>query len=234
MRFQPGALGVLLLAGCASPPPQPRGQPPVRVQCPETISPTVNVVASTNTPGPISLPVGADLLLSTVAGPQALPSGSPLCLARPTPNDDGLSTPRTYVYRAITPGTAYLQLDTGDDGESVPVTVHPPLLRSAPPGPAVTVTIASVSSPVHLHVGEDLNVALAAEFHPPAAADPGVLGAVASAGGYPSNAPVNAVFVALKPGRTAVTTVSDNVCLHATPACMIPQQQVTLRVVVVG
>jgi hypothetical protein len=45
-----------------------------------------------------------------------------------------------------------------------------------------------------------------------------------AAGGYPSRLPARATFVATRRGSTTLRAVSDAACLHAQPACAVPQQ----------
>lgn len=53
-----------------------------------------------------------------------------------------------------------------------------------------------------------------------------------SRGGYPSDDPVDAIFTAVAPGRTDLTSTTDAQCLHSQPACMIPQKQWVVHIVV--
>jgi hypothetical protein len=106
----------------------------------------------------------------------------------------------------------------------------PPVLT----GPAV-LTVADRGAVVRLRPGQRVTVALAAQglfsWHVPAAAGVAVRRASAS-GGYPGRRPARAMFVAVRPGRAALTATDDTACLHTRPACAPGQQEWRVTVVV--
>ena len=53
--------------------------------------------------------------------------------------------------------------------------------------------------------------------------DAHVLPAVSITGGYPSRAPLHAVYSTQAKGRSDISTVIDMTCLHGHPACSVPQ-----------
>jgi len=109
---------------------------------------------------------------------------------------------------------------------------------SATPVPSgeVTVTEADSGRTVHLHIGQRLRVVLGGhgqQWHLPAS--PGSsLRLAAASGGYPSNRPADAVFIAVRAGTASITSVTDDPCLHAQPPCMIPQRAWSVHVIVRG
>jgi len=94
------------------------------------------------------------------------------------------------------------------------------------------VTEQDAGSTFELRVGDTLEVRLPSEYTTPAAHPAGPLVRVSSTGGYPSGAPLVATFRAQAAGRADVDSSTDAQCLHATPACMIPQRLWTVHVIV--
>ena len=56
----------------------------------------------------------------------------------------------------------------------------------------------------------------------------------ATSGGYPSNRPADAAFLAVRAGTASVTSMTDHPCLHAQPPCRIAQRAWSVRVLVTG
>src|SRR5215469_2620355 len=56
----------------------------------------------------------------------------------------------------------------------------------------------------------------------------------AARGGYPTTRPARARFLAIRPGKSALTSVTDARCLHAVPRCEIPQRVWSVTVLVRG
>ncbi len=118
---------------------------------------------------------------------------------------------------------------------------HPAVPPSTPPtAPATLVgprqlTVADDGATVRLERGQSVTTTLVAQgmfsWHVPA-----VTGSAArridSGGGYATNQPARATFLAVNPGTATLTATNDTACLHARPACLPPQQQwqVTLLV----
>src|SRR5262245_3879582 len=98
-----------------------------------------------------------------------------------------------------------------------------------------TITVADDGATVRLRVGQAVVVVLVPEggtWDVPTASGRAVLRASAS-GGYPSLRPADAVFHAIRPGQSVLTSVTDARCLHSQPRCEIPQRLWRILVVVV-
>ena len=103
---------------------------------------------------------------------------------------------------------------------------------SAPNG-EVTVTEAYSCKAVHLRIGQRLRVAgwPGDAVARPATPEP-TLRLADTSGGYPGASPAVAVFIAVRSGTAAVTSVTDHPCLHASPPCKIAQRVWSIRVLV--
>lgn len=126
----------------------------------------------------------------------------------------------------------------GTPGNEASVTTSgsPPAPGSSAPDRVVTVTEADSGRTVHLHIGQRLRVVLGGhgqQWHRPASTGPFLRLATAS-GGYPSNRPADAVFLAIRAGTASVTSMTDHPCLHAQPPCKIAQRAWSMRVLVTG
>ena len=103
----------------------------------------------------------------------------------------------------------------------------PPLRIVVGDNSIVTLTEADNGATVILRPGQTISVVLGGHsfisWHAPRAAG-ATLRLISSSGGYPGNKPALARFRAARPGRTAISSVTDAACLHAQPACEIPQQ----------
>lgn len=86
---------------------------------------------------------------------------------------------------------------------------------------------------VRVHVGERIHVRLPNDsfggYRRPTAAGDELVRKVAT-GGYPTDYPARAVFVAKHRGRTDITSTTDYACLHSEPACALPQRTWTVHV----
>ena len=117
----------------------------------------------------------------------------------------------------------------------------PPAGRETGPSPAPTLTgparlgEADNGATVRLSPGQTVTVVLPARgmlsWHVPAATGT-VTRRTSAAGGYPGQRPARATFIAVQRGSATLRAISDAACLHAQPACMVPQQtwQVTVAV----
>ena len=86
---------------------------------------------------------------------------------------------------------------------------------------------------VFLRSGQLLKVHLSnGTWDPPVSSAPGVVQRQSSTGGYPTSAPVAALFQAVASGSADVTATSDAACFHTSPRCLMPTRQWTLHVVV--
>ena len=129
----------------------------------------------------------------------------------------------------------------GDRGEtrneaSVAMSGSPPAPGSSAPDGEITVTEADSGRTVHLHIGQRLRVVLGGrseQWHRPLSTGPSLrLGTVS--GGYPSNRPADAVFLAIRAGTASVTSMTDHPCLHAQPPCTIAQRVWSVHILVAG
>lgn len=126
----------------------------------------------------------------------------------------------------------------GTPGNEATVTMSgsPPAPGSSAPDGEVAVTAADSGKTVTLHIGQRLRIVLGGrseQWHRPASTGPS-LRLTAASGGYPSNRPADAVFLAVRAGTASVTSMTDHPCLHAQPPCMIAQRAWSVRVLVTG
>jgi hypothetical protein len=88
---------------------------------------------------------------------------------------------------------------------------------------------------VRLRVGQQVAVTLTPEgffsWHVPAAAG-AAMRRVSASGGYPSQRPAQAAFLAVRSGEATLTTINDTACLHAHPACEPAQREWRVTIVV--
>lgn len=88
---------------------------------------------------------------------------------------------------------------------------------------------------VRLARGRSVTVSLAAQgmfsWHIPIGTAPAVR-QVNGGGGYPTDQPAQAAFLATEPGTATLTAENDTSCLHARPACLPPQQQWRVTILV--
>jgi hypothetical protein len=106
-----------------------------------------------------------------------------------------------------------------------------------PSGGGGALTVTDNGATVRLSTGQSLTVTLAPHsafsWHVPAATGRAVRRMSAS-GGYPGDRPARATFLAVRAGRTVLAAVNDTACLHAQPACLLPQQTWQVVVIVAG
>jgi hypothetical protein len=117
----------------------------------------------------------------------------------------------------------------------------PPAGRETGPSPSPTLTgparlgEADNGATVRLSPGQTVTVVLQARgmlsWHIPAATGTAAR-RTSAAGGYPGQRPARATFIAVQRGSTTLRAINDAACLHAQPACLMPQQiwQVTVAV----
>lgn len=87
-------------------------------------------------------------------------------------------------------------------------------------------TVADDGVFVRLRLGQVVTVFLAAGglmWDIPAASG-GAARRITGSGGYPAHRPAVAVFRAVRPGRSWLTSFTDARCLHTQPRCEIPQR----------
>lgn len=97
-----------------------------------------------------------------------------------------------------------------------------------------TLTAADSGATVILRRGERIVVALGPGWDGPRTYGDRVLRLLSVHGGYPSNAPLRAVYLAFAPGRTEIRTQTDLACLHTRPPCKVPVHLWRVRVIVSG
>ena len=198
-------------------------------------------VGQADTQSTITLQVGQTLgvSLSYTYKPLTV-SGSALNL---TSTSGGYPTgqPLAALLRAVSAGTVTLSTQTDD-----------PCLHTTPPcarpvalwtirvivvnpnasGRLVTVTTANNKATVSLHVGDTLVVSLPATYQPTKVAPVGVLQPGDVTGGYPTDQPMVAHYLAVAPGQTDVSTITDGACIHWATPCPSPQWPWTVHVTV--
>jgi hypothetical protein len=151
--------------------------------------------------------------------------------------------PLTALYRAVAPGTLDVTSQTDYDCLhatprcAVPValwTVHVRIVEKPPTGGGrtVTVTQAENMSTVSLHVGDTLVVSLPSMFAPPTVTSSAALVSDQIVGGYPSDQPLVARYLAVAQGQADVSTISDSACNHQPTPCPSPQVRWMVHVTV--
>ncbi|MGN6795972.1 MAG: hypothetical protein ACTHJW_26605 [Streptosporangiaceae bacterium] len=102
----------------------------------------------------------------------------------------------------------------------------------------VTVTTSDDGATVVLVPGQVISVVLRGQGVPMwnrprlAGVVPGVLRQLSASGGYPSRAPGRADYRAVHPGTATILSATNARCLHAQPACAIPERLWRVTVVV--
>jgi len=155
-------------------------------------------------------------LSETTVPPEVTPSPTP----NPTPPPSPAPRPSVVSGGATVGGTGK------PSPSSAPATV-------APTASTTVVTDDSSGSTVRLRVGQRLRVRLSKDsYDPPTSSAPASVVRRSSAGGYPSDQPVDAVFEAVKAGSADVTAQTDYTCFHTEPRCLRPTRQWTVHVIV--
>lgn len=118
---------------------------------------------------------------------------------------------------------------------SVTQTPQPSAAGTSPaPGGSGVLTVADNGRTIRVAAGHSVTVVLGRNglaWHIPAASST-VLRRTSASGGYPGRAPARATFLAVRPGRAQLSAADDAACLHAQPACMLPQRAWVVSVVV--
>lgn len=115
----------------------------------------------------------------------------------------------------------------------------PPSVTSSSPSPTLVgpsqLTVADNGTTVRLVRGQSVTAELAAQgmwsWHVPVATGTAVR-QVNSSGGYPTEQPARATFVATEPGTAELTAIDDTACLHGNPVCLPRQGQWRVSIVV--
>jgi hypothetical protein len=146
--------------------------------------------------------------------------------------------PLAALYRAVAPGS--VDITTHSDYAclhssppcAVPIalwTLHVNVLSG---GQTVTVSAADNQSTVRLHAGDTLVVSLTSLHLPPKLSAPGVLVQRDVVGGYPTDQPLVARYVAAAAGTVDVSTTTDIACNHDPMPCPSPQVPWVVHVIV--
>lgn len=140
--------------------------------------------------------------------------GVRMAAVRSTPSDSGAATSTVAASPTVSPGTS----------QSQPTAIGPHQL-----------TVADNGATVQLRRGQSLSVALAAQgmflWHIPTVTG-AALRQVSGSGGYPTSQQAQASFLATEPGTATLTAMNDTMCLHSQPACLPPQQEWRVTVLV--
>src|SRR5215470_5194682 len=126
---------------------------------------------------------------------------------------------------------------TGTIGTPIQRSLSEPSPSSAPVAPAGNVlTAADTGARVTLVTGQRLTVDLAPgpgayAWHRPRLTGSG-LRLLSVTGGYPSQSPMRAVYLATGPGTVVLSSVTDMPCLHAHPRCLVAQRLWTATVII--
>lgn len=163
--------------------------------------------------------------LSTAGQPPTVTS-SPSASPRPA-----TFPPRQPTLTQATTGTGYATV-AGMVAVTT-VTSTPP--ASSPPATTRTllVTDGANGSSVRLHVGQRLEVRMTqATYDPATSTAEQTLARRSSTGGYPTTAPMQALFEAVASGHADVTASSDAACFHTQPRCMMPTRLWVVHVTV--
>ena len=105
--------------------------------------------------------------------------------------------------------------------------------RSASPAGTTTVADTDSGKTVTLRSGQLLKVHLSnGTWNPPVSSAPGVVGRQSFTGGYPTSAPVDAVFQAVASGPADLTATFDAACFHTSPRCMMATRLWTVHLLV--
>ncbi|MFB9447155.1 cellulose binding domain-containing protein [Dactylosporangium vinaceum] len=140
--------------------------------------------------------------------------------------------PVAAVFRAVVPGPA--DITTHTDAAclhdprpcTIPIRlwqVHIIVADVPSTGQTVTLTQVDTTRLLSLHVGDLLVVKLSSMYRPLELSNRGVLLLRDTTGGYPTGQPLTARYTAAIPGRTDLSTVTDNACLHQPTPCPTPQ-----------
>ena len=212
MRLAVVVTVLALAAGCggSSGTQELHAQPPAGVQSP------INVQTPLAT-APVAPPVRTEK-----PSPDAVYSPAPVqVIANPSAAYAGSGT--------ATSGTA----SSGPGRRSSPPASPSPRPTPSPVAGTVTVTENDSGATVRLTRGQHLRVRVSnGTWDPPVSYADGVVVRRSSAGGYPSDQPVDATFDAVGSGSADVTAQSDAACFHTEPRCMMASRQWQVHVVV--
>jgi hypothetical protein len=99
----------------------------------------------------------------------------------------------------------------------------------------VYLTASDSGRSVTVRVGTRIDLTLApygGSFDPPTVDNPTELSELTHHGGYPSDTPAVSDWKAVAPGTAHLSSQSDLACLHTTPACLPPQFEFRVTIIV--
>jgi hypothetical protein len=108
-------------------------------------------------------------------------------------------------------------------------------MASTPPANPSALNENDSGKTIHVSVGQQVNVELGGSggsYDQPQSSNSAVVQRTSASGGYPTNQPARASFVAVAKGRADLTSATDYACLHTTPRCEIAQREWIVHVVV--
>jgi hypothetical protein len=151
--------------------------------------------------------------------------------------------PLAALYRAVAPGSA--DVTTHTDAAclhdprpcAMPIAlwqVHVNVLDIPSTGQTVTLTQIDNTRMLSLHVGDLLVVNLPSMYRPLTLSNPGLLLQRDTTGGYPTGQPLTTRYTAAIQGRTDLSTVTDNACMHQPMPCPTPAVPWTVHIAVTG
>ncbi|MFI7426696.1 cellulose binding domain-containing protein [Micromonospora sp. NPDC049836] len=178
----------------------------------------VNTSATAATTWTVSWTLGSGQRIVSAWGATASTSGSTATAVNAGYNGalgPGAST--TFGMQLAGTGPAPV-LSCGNDA-APPASGSPSV--TPPAGADLTITTADNGTTVTVFAGQALGVVLPADYRPPTVS--GVaLAQQSSTGGYPTGQPVSALYRAVAPGDSDLSSQTDNACHHTTPPCGAP------------
>ncbi len=165
------------------------------------------------------------------AVPSALPATSAplppiLVPVRPLPTPTGSATGASGTGTILPAGTATARTATAS-----PVRVS----AAPPPANPAHLTESDSGQTVRIRVGEDVSVELpggpSGGYHQPLSSSD-IMKRTSASGGYPTDQPARASFVATRVGTAELTSYDDFACLHSDPRCLPAQREWIVHVIV--
>jgi hypothetical protein len=181
----------------------------------------------------LGIALGPDFVTPTVSGP---------ALARlSTSGGYPTGQPLAASYRAVAAGsvditthTDYACLHTSPPC-ALPTTLwtlHVNVVEVPDTGQTVTVSTADHQSTVRLRAGDTLVVNLPSAYQPPRLSTGGVVVQRDVSGGYPTDQPLVARYLAAAAGETHLSTRTDAPCFHLPTPCPSPSIPWTVHIIV--
>jgi hypothetical protein len=174
----------------------------------------------------------ADPTPSAAATPTASPAFSPLMTELSASDLPSIQATAAAVSARPVPAGSATAAPAKTTSPSSPTPRPKPTVT---PGTADTITVDDNDNgrSIQLAVGQRLRVRLNnGTWDPPDSSAQAVVVRRSSAGGYPTDQPVDATFEAVGRGDANVTTQSDAACFHTEPRCAMPTRQWQVQIVV--